>query len=484
MTILGLMAVYNEADIVGHVIQHTINQGLELLILDNGSTDGSYQICQKFVGRGVLEIQRIVTEVYDPIFILRRLEEMAQTYGPDWLAIIDDDEIHEPPLRGFTLKQAIEREESLGYNLIQSDCFVFWPTSIDDKSEKDPVKRIKYYVWSDDFHFPFWRNYPGTDCWSGGSHVVYFPQGIKRKVSPRKFVIRHYNIRSSEQGRRKVFGQRRRFRRPPLPEGWMIHYNRFTMDESWFSIDKEKLTRYNEDCAWSLDRRFDTTFGSWCPPNVFGPNSLIAAGPLRYLPSHFLTLLRNNIICRYKYIPLRLLFFSRRLLGRLIQLDLNDPNSFPVRVPYEIGTKLPRNEEVWMNVLLDLCREMPNLRNMFPEVNVNREYGRLVEWIVEYGLRELPTPYRVLAPLLTLRYVYDRRRDIQQLFPEVHEKGDYTRLAEWLVNVGLTSDKSADVLRPYAHWYSSYVSGLKGRQIDLAKKDTDNTSDQREICVD
>jgi len=108
----------------------------------------------------------------------------------------------------------------------------------------------------------------------------------------------------------------------------------------------------------------------------------------------------------------------------------------------------------------------------------------LVEWIVEYGLRELPTPYRVLAPLLTLRYVYDRRRDIQQLFPEVHEKGDYTRLAEWLVNVGLTSDKSADVLRPYAHWYSSYVSGLKGRQIDLAKKDTDNTSDQREICVD
>jgi len=456
--ILGIMAVYNEADIVGQVIQHIINQGLVLVILDNGSTDGSYQICQKYVGRGVLEVERIVSEVYDPIFILRRLEEMAQAYSPDWLAIIDADEIHEPSQSGFTLKQATEREDSLGYNLIRSNCFAFCPTPIDDQGEKDPLKRIKYYVWSGDFHFRFWRNYPGTDCWSGGSHLVYFPEDIKPRVSPRKFIIRHYKIRSSEQGRRKVLGLRRRIRRPPLPEGWSIHYNRFAMDESFFSVNPEKLTRYNEDSAWSFDRRFDATFGSWRPPKVFGPNLLLAAGPWRYLPSHFLALLRNNIASRYKYIPLRLW----SLLRRLIQLDLNNPNSFPVRLPYEIGTKLPRNEEMWMNVLLDLYRERPDLRSMFPEVNVNKEYRRLVGWIVECGLRELPTSFRVLAPLLTLRCVYNRRRDIQQLYPEVQEKGDYTRLVKWVVDIGLTSDRSAEILRPYAHWYSSYMNGLEG----------------------
>jgi len=454
--VLGLMAVYNEADIVGQVIQHTINQGLDLVILDNGSTDGSDEICRKYVGRGVLEVERTVSEVYDPIFILRRLEEMAQTHSPSWLAIIDSDEIHEPPLPGLTLKQAIEREDKLGYNLVQSNCFEFWPTPLDDKGQKDPVKRIKYYIWSDDFHFPFWRNYPGTDCWSGGSHIVYFPEGIKPRVSPRKFVLRHYKIRSSEQGRRKILDGRRRFKRPPLPEGWMIHYNRFPMDEMCFSINPEKLTRYNEDCAWSLDRRFDTRYGSWRPPKVVGSSLLLAPSSLRYLPSPFLALLKNSIGYCYRYIPLHLRF----LLKRLIPLYLSDPNSFPVRIPYEIGTKLPRNEAVWMNPILELHRKRLDLRYVFPEVNVNREYGKLIEWIIGHGLRELSTSFRVLAPLLTLRYLYNKRVDMQEWYPEVNEKGDYTRLVKWVVDIGLTSDKSADILRPYAHWYSSYMRGI------------------------
>ena len=39
--IIGITTVYNESDIVGQVIEQLVSQGIELVVLDNGSTDGS-----------------------------------------------------------------------------------------------------------------------------------------------------------------------------------------------------------------------------------------------------------------------------------------------------------------------------------------------------------------------------------------------------------------------------------------------------------
>ena len=41
------MMVRNNEEIVGEVIEHLISQGLELVVLDNGSTDKTYEICEK-----------------------------------------------------------------------------------------------------------------------------------------------------------------------------------------------------------------------------------------------------------------------------------------------------------------------------------------------------------------------------------------------------------------------------------------------------
>ena len=54
MRIVGMIPVYNESDIIGQVVHHLISQGVQLVIIDNGSNDGSYEICRKFLSKGVL----------------------------------------------------------------------------------------------------------------------------------------------------------------------------------------------------------------------------------------------------------------------------------------------------------------------------------------------------------------------------------------------------------------------------------------------
>ena len=48
MKIIGMLSVYNDGNIINEVIEHLLSQNLELVVLDNGSTDGSFEICRKF----------------------------------------------------------------------------------------------------------------------------------------------------------------------------------------------------------------------------------------------------------------------------------------------------------------------------------------------------------------------------------------------------------------------------------------------------
>jgi len=121
MKILGMIPVYNDEDIIEELIEYYIDQGLELVILDNGSTDNTFEICQKYVGKGVLQIHQYKTEtyVYEWENILRILYDMALFHSPDWVIRSDSDEFLESGTSNLTLKEAIEKLDSEEFNLIQ-----------------------------------------------------------------------------------------------------------------------------------------------------------------------------------------------------------------------------------------------------------------------------------------------------------------------------------------------------------------------------
>jgi len=251
LRILGLMAVYNEDDILEQTILHSLSQGIELIILDNGSTDQSFDIASAYQRKGVLCVRHLYTETYRWAFLLSTLCEWAHEFHADWGMLIDADTFLESSEVGVSLRQGIENEARGGYNVIKFNQFEFWPTSLDPLNEIDIRKRIKYYTFNDDRHESCWLHVPGVDISKEGGHTVFFPSGIEKRVSPTRFVMRHYKIRSYEQGLKKVYKDRLpRFRGEPT--GWHIQYNWMTPDIKNFVRDPEILTEYQENGQWNM----------------------------------------------------------------------------------------------------------------------------------------------------------------------------------------------------------------------------------------
>jgi glycosyltransferase involved in cell wall biosynthesis len=269
MRIVGMMAAYNDADVIKQVVEHTLGQGIELVILDDGSYDGSFEMCSEFLGKGVLSAERRQSSRREWEQILQELYDKALAQSPDWVLRVDDDEFLESPYPNLSLKEAIELEAGKGYNLIQFNNFEFWPTEKDDSSVKDVRKRMKYYTFSDDLRYRCWNALPGVRIAHGGGLYPGFPAGTEARISPMKFVLRHYRIRSYDQGLRKVFRDRLpRYSLEDRRKDWLVHYDEVGLGRSYFVIDSRKLTLYNDDGKWNLTRTFDGYFGAFKPPSL------------------------------------------------------------------------------------------------------------------------------------------------------------------------------------------------------------------------
>jgi glycosyltransferase involved in cell wall biosynthesis len=252
---LGLMAVFNEADILGQSLQYHIDAGFEFLVIDNGSTDDSRAIAESYVGRGVIGIREIVTQTYRWAHLLDALLEWSETFHPRWCFLVDADTFLEPPCHGQALAQAVAEVEADGCNVINFDHFEFWPTGEERAGVTDVRQRLPYYTWADERQEKGWFGCPGTRNSRLGGHSIDFPPSVVKRVYPRNFVLRHYRIRSYEHGVRKVFSERLpRF--AGEPSKWHTHYTGFRGDRCYFEIPKQRLTRRVEGEPWNREPRF------------------------------------------------------------------------------------------------------------------------------------------------------------------------------------------------------------------------------------
>jgi len=259
MKIVGMIAVFNEEDIIEEVIEHLLSQGLELVILDNGSTDTTYEKCEKFAQRGQIKLDRFKTKTYDHHWssILRALYDLALTQNPDWVIRSDSDEFLESGVKGMTLKDAIIQADAEGYNLIQCNVFDFYMTDDDKESATSIKEKIPYYTFRNDFNYRAWKFFPAINVeWT--SHLPVFPEGIKYKISPRKLLMRHYMYRSKEQAKKKIKGKIRGIdylkSKESLPQGSRMLIN--NKNNVGKKIDHNILTKYNEDNIWNYNKTF------------------------------------------------------------------------------------------------------------------------------------------------------------------------------------------------------------------------------------
>jgi hypothetical protein len=255
--VVALLSAYNEGDIISPVIGHLIDNGVDVYLIDNRSSDDTVAEAARWIGKGLLKIEEFPehepapgeTLPFDWTAILRRKEELAQELDADWFLHHDADEFREAPFPGMKLRDAIQWVDRLGYNCIDFRVFNFPPTDDRFQPGSDPREHFRYWEEAAEFdrrQLKAWKN-PGrpVSLVPSGGHEVGVPD---RRVFPIPFLLRHYPIRGQAHGVRKVFSERRgRFVDRERARAWHIQYDAIADESHDFLADPARLRPYDDD---------------------------------------------------------------------------------------------------------------------------------------------------------------------------------------------------------------------------------------------
>lgn len=249
MRILALVATYNEERFIGHCLDHLNGQGIEVYLIDNGSTDATVAIAERRRGRGLADIEVLPRAgVFDLKQILARKQVLAHALDADWFMHVDADEVRLSPDPGRTLGEAIQAADAAGYNAIDFQEYTFIPT------REAPDHDHEHYQQTMRWYYPFrpfaphrlnaWkRQAGGVDLLSGAGHLVRF-EGLR--MFPQPFPMRHYMCLSLAHAIRKYAS--RRHLPADLARGW--HGWREQLDPGRVVLPSERdLRRYVDDGA-------------------------------------------------------------------------------------------------------------------------------------------------------------------------------------------------------------------------------------------
>ena len=254
--VVALIAAFNEGDIISFVIEHLVENGVDVYLIDNHSTDDTVKQASKWLGRGLLKIEVFPEHLqglsgssgtFDWTAILRRKEELAGELQTDWFIHHDADEFRESPWPGLTLKHAIQWVDSLGYNCLDFRVLNFPPTDEGFHPGDDPRTYFTFYEEGADFdktQLKSWKSGPGPI--SLAPHAGHEVRFKGRCVFPVPFLLRHYPIRGQEHGRRKVFEERKpRFLENERAKGWHRQYNRVINESHCFPSRPQGVTPFS-----------------------------------------------------------------------------------------------------------------------------------------------------------------------------------------------------------------------------------------------
>ena len=316
--VLAVIHFYNEADIIGSTIQYLLDQDVDLYLVDNWSSDGSYEIAEDFQRKyhDRIYLERFPAEGRSDDFVLydqlNRTEEISYEVDYDWFIHYDADEIRISPWKDVSLRDAISYIDFLGYNGIENTVIDFRMVDMKDSIYPDGKYfdfRYKQY-WIN--HLKTWKKTDEVDLKSTGGHYAHYKHP---KIFPLHILNKHYPIRNLEQARKKVFIDRKpRFAKEKKQRGWHGHYDKINQTED-FIYSKEDLFEWDEDTfdklyfqlfmeaglKWEPDTR------EWLVPDLHGENIILygAGSSGRYA---YRILSKENTIIQwvdrdYEYLP-------------------------------------------------------------------------------------------------------------------------------------------------------------------------------------
>ena len=230
--VIAFMAAYNEEDIIVQSIRKWAEQGVSVHVLENWSTDATYDLAKALEGHLPVTVERFPKDGPSPHFdwgaMLGRMEELSGEIKADWFVRRGADEVLMSPWPGVSYRDGLYRVEQAGYNCVDHAVIEFHPVDDGFAAGADHEAYFRHFDFGTHFsHFQqrkAWKNYgqPISMAQSGGHDVPF--EG--RRVYPFKFLLKHYPVRSQQHGEKKVFRERKaRWNPLERAKGWHVHYD-------------------------------------------------------------------------------------------------------------------------------------------------------------------------------------------------------------------------------------------------------------------
>lgn len=260
--VIALITAFNEEDIIVQVISHLAGQGVEVILIDNWSTDATVERASSLLGQGLIRIDRFPaggpTSSFDLTALLQHEADIAATETADWFIHHDADEIRRSPWPDRTLREAFYLADHAGFNAVDHTQLDFQPTDDNFAPERTLEESFRYFapasVIAQDYRVNAWKKTAAAvNLDSSGGHSVRF-EG--RRVFPYNFLLKHYPIRSQAHGERKVLRERKpRWNPEERKRGWHFQYDHIRKGHQFIKAPEELLsfgTDFNE--AWVVER--------------------------------------------------------------------------------------------------------------------------------------------------------------------------------------------------------------------------------------
>lgn len=219
VSVVAIVCVRNEEIHMLRCLTHLIEAGIEVYLIDNGSTDGSRAIAEQFRGRGLIGIEDLPWQGVSCFAEIYRLKQkITERLRHDWIIHSDADEWLCSSVPGQSLMEGIQVADTEGYTYINFHEIVFVPLELEDFYVHDYFRRMKTYYF-------FQPSYPRLNrAWkrsanlnnvrSGGHRLV----GTELRKFPIDFFLRHYMVLSVEHARAKYLN--REFAAEDLSMNW------------------------------------------------------------------------------------------------------------------------------------------------------------------------------------------------------------------------------------------------------------------------
>jgi glycosyltransferase involved in cell wall biosynthesis len=220
MKVTAILAVRNDESYLANCLRNLVQNNVDFIVIDHGSTDDSKEILRRReFARNLVDRHELQ---FDGVFSLsRQLEkkmEIVESLDTDWVVHLDADEVMHSNAAGERLNEALARLGASGWNIVNFDEFVFLPVDgnyVPDWPGHQPILHYYYFNPSAPRLMRAWKKASGFSPLEHGGHRL---TGTDLRIAPEFLVLRHYIVLSQEHAYRKYAA--RSYSERELARGW------------------------------------------------------------------------------------------------------------------------------------------------------------------------------------------------------------------------------------------------------------------------